>query len=332
MSEWIHSMGWDDRLRIQAWMYSLAVHSVMIGLMMVLGTRITLAPQDDPFRWNVAMVEPVSPNESPAPAQSAPTPSPPVESPFKPTHQTVSRKPVIQETSKSVPVERRVETTVQPVIQHIETKPQEQTIERRVQTVEATQPMERMSDARPSAVETPPVAAPQATTAPAVIERPTQVAESSPAPMERVQEPAQSPTREIVQRAEVHRQPSPTVEQANPVVSERTMSQPVEQIAHPVMQQPVETAPTTHNHETASASTRSVESSTTDKQVGQEERTVVAKAAPTTTPSPRADYGWVRDALWRRIVEIKHYPAQARLNHLEGKVILRAVIKSDGQL
>ena len=59
---------------------------------------------------------------------------------------------------------------------------------------------------------------------------------------------------------------------------------------------------------------------------------MVAKAAPTTTPSPRADYGWVRDALWRRIVEMKHYPSQARLNHLEGKVILRAVIKSDGQL
>ena len=59
---------------------------------------------------------------------------------------------------------------------------------------------------------------------------------------------------------------------------------------------------------------------------------VVAKAAPTTTPSPRADYGWVRDALWRRIVEMKHYPSQARLNHLEGKVILRAVIKSDGHL
>lgn len=31
-------------------------------------------------------------------------------------------------------------------------------------------------------------------------------------------------------------------------------------------------------------------------------------------------------------MELKHYPAQARLNHWEGKVVLRAVIRSDGHL
>ena len=326
MSEWIHNVGWDDRLRIQAWLYSLAVHTLAIGLMMVLGTRITLAPQEDTFRWNVAMIEPVTSQESAAQA-------PPVEAPSKPTQQAPPPKPVAQQTTKPTPVERRVETTIHPIVQHVETKPQEQRIERHVQTVEAVQPMERPPEVRPSAVETPSIVAPQAETAPAIIERPTQLAESSPAPTERVVEaPHVQPTEEAVQRTEVTHQPAPVVENASPVVAERLTSQPVEQAASAVVQQPVDTAPVVHNHETPSNSSHSAENATNENHVVQEERTVVAKAAPSTTPRPRADYGWVRDALWRRIVEMKHYPAQARLNHLEGKVILRAVIRSDGHL
>jgi protein TonB len=290
--------------------------------MIALGTRITLPPQDDPFRWNVAMVEPVTSQESPAPAA-------PVEAPSKPAQQAPPQKPVARETTKPMPVERRVETTKQ----QVETKPQEQRIERHVQTVETVQPMERKPEVRPSAVETPPIVAPQAETAPAIIERPTQVAESSPAPAERsVEAPPVQRTGEAVQRAEVTHQPAPAVEKASPVVAERATSPPIEQAVSPVVQQPVETAPLVHNHETPSNSSPSAENATNENQVVQEERTVVAKAAPTTTPRPRADYGWVRDALWRRIVEMKHYPAQARLNHLEGKVILRAVIRADGHL
>jgi len=327
MTEWVRNVGWDHRLRLQAWVYSLVLHTAMIGLMMALGTRMTLAPQDDPFRWNVAMVEPVSPNESPVQAD----PVPPVEPPSKSTQQTASRPPMVSQTSKPVPVERRVETTVQPVMQRIETTSQEPPIERKAQAVEAAQPMEPIPESRPSAMETPPIVAAHAETAPAVIERPAPVAEASPMPMERVIEPAQTPPREVAQRAEVNRQSSPTVEQAEPVVTERPMSQPIERITNPVVQQTIEPAPVIHNSETA-ASSRSVESGTIDNQTVQAERTVVAKASPTTTPTPRADYGWVRDALRRRIVEMQHYPSQARLNHLEGKVILRAVIKSDGQL
>ena len=326
MSEWVHSVGWDNRLRIQAWLYSLAAHTLVIGLMIVLGTRITLPPQDDPFRWNVAMIEPMTSQESAAPV-------PPVEAPSKPAQQAPPPKPVVQQATKPMPVERHVERTMQPVVQQVEPKPQEPRIEQHVQTVEAVQPMERTPEVRPSAVETPPIVAPQAETAPGIIERPTQVAESSPAPTERmVEAPHVPPTGEAVQRAEVADQPTPTVEKASPVVAEQAPSQPVEQTASPLVQQPVDTAPLVQNHEASSNSSRSAENVTNENQVVQEDRTVVAKAAPTTTPRPRADYGWVRDALWRRIVEMKHYPAQARLNHLEGKVILRAVIRSDGHL
>jgi periplasmic protein TonB len=44
----------------------------------------------------------------------------------------------------------------------------------------------------------------------------------------------------------------------------------------------------------------------------------------------RADYGWLRDLLWKRIEELKRYPTLARENHWEGRVVVQAVIKADG--
>jgi protein TonB len=48
--------------------------------------------------------------------------------------------------------------------------------------------------------------------------------------------------------------------------------------------------------------------------------------------APRADYGWLAEALWSRVEKGKRYPQQARLNQWEGKVVVRAVIRDDGQL
>ena len=61
----------------------------------------------------------------------------------------------------------------------------------------------------------------------------------------------------------------------------------------------------------------------------------VAKGAP---PVPEAkaeamtDHRWLAESLWRRVAELKRYPSSARLNGQEGKVILKAVIRSDGHL
>ncbi len=46
----------------------------------------------------------------------------------------------------------------------------------------------------------------------------------------------------------------------------------------------------------------------------------------------QVDYGWLRDSLWRRIEELKRYPAQAKMNHWEGKVVVEAVIRDDGSV
>lgn len=52
------------------------------------------------------------------------------------------------------------------------------------------------------------------------------------------------------------------------------------------------------------------------------------------TPGPeaKADNRWLAESLWQRVAELKRYPSIARLNGQEGKVILKAVIRSDGHL
>jgi protein TonB len=54
--------------------------------------------------------------------------------------------------------------------------------------------------------------------------------------------------------------------------------------------------------------------------------TAVAKAYQT----PRADFGWLTKALWRRIEQLKRYPHKARMNRWEGTVVVRCVIRQDG--
>lgn len=57
-----------------------------------------------------------------------------------------------------------------------------------------------------------------------------------------------------------------------------------------------------------------------------------ANAAPVMGHEAKADNRWLAESLWRRVAELKRYPSLARLNGQEGKVILKAVIRSDGQL
>jgi protein TonB len=48
--------------------------------------------------------------------------------------------------------------------------------------------------------------------------------------------------------------------------------------------------------------------------------------------APASDHRWLAESLWRRVAELKRYPNSARMNGQEGKVILKAIIRSDGQL
>lgn len=57
----------------------------------------------------------------------------------------------------------------------------------------------------------------------------------------------------------------------------------------------------------------------------------VAKV-PESGPAVKVDHSWLAESLWRRVAELKRYPNSARMNGQEGKVIVKAVIRSDGHL
>jgi protein TonB len=53
--------------------------------------------------------------------------------------------------------------------------------------------------------------------------------------------------------------------------------------------------------------------------------------APSNVPTKR-DYGWLSEAILRRVEELKRYPSSARVDRAEGKVVVTAVINEDGSI
>jgi protein TonB len=158
--------------------------------------------------------------------------------------------------------------------------------------------------------------------------RPKRVTEVSQvvSPPEQPIEPAPS-IEQHVEAHQLHEEPveQRVVEVAEPKpepVAEATVPEPVAAAASPdpVEAQPVQLEP---------AAMTAVPPLSAEVPLVQQ-RTVDAVATPGT--GAKADNRWLAESLWRRVAELKRYPSLARLNGQEGKVILKAVIRSDGQL
>ena len=109
---------------------------------------------------------------------------------------------------------------------------------------------------------------------------------------------------------------------------------PVVASAPPAAEPPVPAAP-------SPAAPRAVEEvlspavSAPPAQLAAEPQTQVAKLAPQAAPpasETKADHRWVGESLHRRVSELKRYPSSARMNGLEGRVLLKAIIRADGHL
>ena len=53
---------------------------------------------------------------------------------------------------------------------------------------------------------------------------------------------------------------------------------------------------------------------------------------PVASSTARADYAWLSETIMRRMQELKRYPTEARLDRAEGKVVLKAVLRSNGSI
>ncbi|MGH7259597.1 MAG: TonB family protein [Nitrospiraceae bacterium] len=175
-------------------------------------------------------------------------------------------------------------------------------------------------------------------TAPAPQAAPTQpVVPSEPAPasVRMTETPAvtQPPMAAAAPTEPVPAAPRPTqVEEPPPVITRATPAPPPALAA----QEPVATVSRTAPVESAAAPAPTAQHSAVPPPSGSIEARVrtsePASAQSAASGTSKRDYGWLAEALWGRIEQLKRYPASARLNRWEGKVILRAVIKEDGHI
>jgi protein TonB len=289
----------DNRFLIPAWGISLTLHGVVVVLAVLFVAEVRPIVQEESFKWDVALVESVKtesasePTPEPAPVPTEKVVPPPVEAP-----RVVARRPV-------EPPPDTVMHRVAP----------QQTVQMVHPEVQPPKPVEQREEALPplkTEPVTPPVKPIEEKKAEPIEQQVVEAPRMQPEPATAAKEP------EPVQSAEpaiAHRQQPP------PPSSEAVETKPLETTAKPSAPEPVASSSTAQQ-----APAISSPSSPAPQEPAQ-----TARAAPT-GPEVKTDHRWLAESLWRRVAELKRYPSSARLNGQEGKVILKAVIRSDGHL
>ena len=282
------------------WLVSAGLHGSLVLGALVLLQQMQLALMEEPFEWNVAMVQPVdshsptaaaaseSPPNTPAQTQSQPlAPRPPKPAPAPPPAPPVipSATPPIQPHS-SPP---RPEPAPPPPVQTAAPSPPEP----------SPAPMREESRPQPPAAikthETPP---------------PTAQADiPAPAPPRSVPLPEPPSTSAPANPAPTAPEPSPL--QAEPVHAQVETPQP----PAPAPGKNADVATST-NQPAASAATE-----------------VAALTPPSQTSAQKPDDGWLSTLMGKWIADLeKHYPAALRLDGVQGKVVLVAILHDNGTL
>lgn len=348
---------------VQGWGLSCLLHACLALAAFVLMPKMTVLVQQEPFKWDVALVEApheVVRSEEPAPAPQAQPPTP-----IKPRREPVRAaepppQPVMRQVETRVepqPVQRMapsVERVVQPVqreprpvveavrpkeqiqppqdVVQVQSKPiEQQERQKNEPVVQAAAPAEVKREVAPAVeqkvVESMPTAAPTYQAQPVVSAPPAVETKSEPVVTAPAPVVRQAPVAAAVEPASADPTPPPPMDTAS-AAGEPPVAFPV-----PVAEEPTPTAPApvaTAALEPVATSPAAVAETQPDPATLQEHQ-VVARAV-TPRPATKADYGWLAESLHRRIIELRHYPSTARLNGWEGKVVLKVSIKKDGNL
>lgn len=301
------------RIGLQPWLASVLVHGLVLGLAYSLVSRLEPLPETPPFTWDVTLANSTAPSQPvPEPADVSPFPSsaqeakPPPASPSATApvrERTYANAAAMPEVAPSAEIPGPTNPAVSRVVPDREvpipaTKPDEPlhaTVEHRL-----AEAAERPVFQTPASEE--PVNQPQEAASPV---DPSRVGHQ-PAPDP---EPARA-----IQRGASWEDERIAPDERPPTTGEAT-----------VPQEPEGTIPPSDP-----APSQASRPAATDPAAEQPQQ--VAKASPARPPAPRADHRWLAEALWRKVAQLKRYPAAARLNGWEGKVVVRAVIGADGRL
>ncbi len=292
---------------ITGWGLSILLHGALLVAVITVMPKMMVVVQKESFRWDVALVD--KPHEQ-APASPTVQESKPVPSPATPPRRAA----------------RAVEPVPQTVTRQVQTKEVPQPVQREVQAVmETVQPVERTEPA------------PEVVNLPSREMKQMETVMPNVSSGEVVQETATP-----IEQAVAQSVPSVTeaVREVSPVLSSQMSNESRQEatvVTHAPVAAPADSAPVVQRTETVSSTpavTREVSPPVQEAGSPVESSPPAPLIARSTTPRPatKADYGWLADSLFRRVVELRHYPKTARLNGLEGKVVLRVSIKQDGNL
>ncbi len=298
----------DQRFLAPAWGISVALHSTAVGLALLLSAQVKPLIQEDIFTWDVAFVEPVhsQPSSEPvapvvksvksappiAAAQLVEPPSDMVTTPVAPRHVVQMVHPVVEPVK---PVEQKIEQLqpkVEPVPQKV-VEVEQPKVESVVQTVAVAETKE------PEPVKhAEPVAA-----------------QNHPVVAAAVSEPADvSPQHRVAAEAAA-------VPSYHETVAHQTPTHETHHESHPA-----------GAHETARTAQEAVVAAPPSGGSAVAEAPVLVAKAVVPGANTKGDHTWLAESLYRRVAELRRYPASARLNGQEGRVVLKAVIRSDGHL
>jgi protein TonB len=282
-----------NRFLLPAWSVSLLLHAIVVFLAAMFVGQVKPVLQTETFKWDVTFVEPATPE-----AISG------ISEPVDPPVRAASPRP-----SEPMPDMTMNRVAPQRSAQVVHPK------------VEQPKPIEQKVDEPPKLEPLQPAAEVQETIDP--IEQKA-VGAPKPEPMTQAKEAEPVTQNEPVVAQSHSVQHSTQVEAAEPSLPQAPVSpQPaVEPPPEAHAQQATRLSPVVEPTPPAAPPAAAAAPSDAPAQV--------AKAAP--TPEGKVDHRWVGESLWRRVAELKRYPTSARLNGQEGKVILKAVIRSDGQL
>jgi protein TonB len=293
---------------LHGWSLSVLLHLALVTAIALVMPNMTIVLEQEPFRWDVALVEP-SVESAP---QTSPEPASVVEPPPTPVHRAPVSPP------RPEPVE-----TVMPRVAPQQSAAMIHPEPPKVQPVQPAPPVPHLEP--PPAKPVPPQETKKA-----------EVREPEPIPPEPVkQELAQQETVKPEAVKEPVRE-TPAVEPAAPSYAYQT---PAPQTVEPPPVLPresaVEPAPQAFAADQAPPSavpSKSLEPPATPTAPADAPPQIAKLAPQAQPPHAKADHRWVGESLWRRVAELKRYPASARLNGLEGRVVLKVVIRADGEL
>ena len=146
---------------------------------------------------------------------------------------------------------------------------------------------------------------------------------------------AVSPTSEVVQTVV---ESTAIVEESAPVVQQFSAPQamasaePVSRQTEPVTQVAavVSDTPAVESAPAPVEARQQIQQAVVQRESQSVQHRVVQQRAVQGRPEAQADFGWLGQAVWSSVEQRKRYPAEAKRNHWEGRVILRLTIEQRG--